>query len=463
MKQIKRCLIFVVLLSVLILPNFASAAWWNPFSWGIWNQIFHKQTLLVPTQNQNVNSQKQITQPNNQSDCAKFVDQSSQADCYNEAELTKVISTGDPNNCENINIMEKCPYVTTPLRGRVLSCASIKPAYVGKCYSSMWIKFKNPNDCQSIPATPIGNKGAMSSETERDLCYNFWAYKNSDEELCKKISFYWGSQVCLQAINIKIALQKSESDNAKIYEGIPKNLDQNSCSTLAKRIFDASNPAGSGFTTFTYKIYYNNGSCYLLTHGVGERHSQDKFAPVSIDITLRLKVWADCETYTITPNGNFCQYAGQSGEKYDINKFNDYIKPYEVGLIASGDAGNLSASLSDLSAKNTLNQIGTEAWLLFRVTNSYSSLCANGEINASLSPTVNSKPDDMGKYLTSLINDVVKKGGQKPNCFSSANNFCASTQLSDGSWICTNKERWGGNPSMLGTAKCTSPTTDCAH
>ena len=117
----------------------------------------------------------------------------------------------------------------------------------------------------------------MSSETERDLCYGYWASLNSDENLCKKISFSWGSEVCLQAINNNNTRQKAETAGNKIYEGIPKNLDQNSCSTLAKRIFDASNPVLNGFSTFTYKIYYNNGNCYLLTHGVGERSSQDNF------------------------------------------------------------------------------------------------------------------------------------------------------------------------------------------
>lgn len=46
-KQTKNLIVFAVLISILIAPSFALAAWWNPFSWGfwgnIWNSIFHKQ------------------------------------------------------------------------------------------------------------------------------------------------------------------------------------------------------------------------------------------------------------------------------------------------------------------------------------------------------------------------------------------------------------------------------------
>lgn len=50
MKRLKLCVI-ILLLVVLIIPSVASAAWWNPFSWNIWqniwNSIFYKPQVSV--------------------------------------------------------------------------------------------------------------------------------------------------------------------------------------------------------------------------------------------------------------------------------------------------------------------------------------------------------------------------------------------------------------------------------
>lgn len=42
-KQTKNLIIILLLASILVLPSVALAAWWNPFSWGIWNRVFHFQ------------------------------------------------------------------------------------------------------------------------------------------------------------------------------------------------------------------------------------------------------------------------------------------------------------------------------------------------------------------------------------------------------------------------------------
>lgn len=42
-KQFRNYLVFVILLAILIAPSFALASWWNPFSWGVWNRVFHFQ------------------------------------------------------------------------------------------------------------------------------------------------------------------------------------------------------------------------------------------------------------------------------------------------------------------------------------------------------------------------------------------------------------------------------------
>lgn len=36
-------LLIITLVVAIIVPQAALAAWWNPFSWGIWNRIFHFQ------------------------------------------------------------------------------------------------------------------------------------------------------------------------------------------------------------------------------------------------------------------------------------------------------------------------------------------------------------------------------------------------------------------------------------
>lgn len=70
MKQSKLSIVVVLLLTILIIPSVALAAWWNPFTWswsGIWNSIFHQQTVntqqQIPqqntNQNQNINLQTQ--------------------------------------------------------------------------------------------------------------------------------------------------------------------------------------------------------------------------------------------------------------------------------------------------------------------------------------------------------------------------------------------------------------------
>lgn len=46
-------LLIVVLALAIIVPQIAMAAWWNPFSWGIWNRIFHFQRTEQKQEQQN--------------------------------------------------------------------------------------------------------------------------------------------------------------------------------------------------------------------------------------------------------------------------------------------------------------------------------------------------------------------------------------------------------------------------
>ena len=41
MQQSKKYFFLILLVAVLVVPSITLAAWWNPFSWGMWNSIFH--------------------------------------------------------------------------------------------------------------------------------------------------------------------------------------------------------------------------------------------------------------------------------------------------------------------------------------------------------------------------------------------------------------------------------------
>ncbi len=54
----------VVLAMAFVMPQIAMAAWWNPFSWGIWNRVFHFQRT----------EQKQEQQQNQENNIEMFSD-----------------------------------------------------------------------------------------------------------------------------------------------------------------------------------------------------------------------------------------------------------------------------------------------------------------------------------------------------------------------------------------------------
>ena len=94
------------------------------------------------------------------------------------------------------------------------------------------------------------------------------------------------------------------------------------CLADAKKVFDTFKPL-MGIDTYSYKSHYNdNGTCYVLVHGFGESGQQDALlnAPENKSI-------AQCDSYSKVSKMNFCNYSG-TNEKYDITKFNDFIKQY---------------------------------------------------------------------------------------------------------------------------------------
>ncbi len=48
-QQSIKYLLLILLIAVLVIPSVASAIWWNPFSWSIWNNFYQKQASPTPT------------------------------------------------------------------------------------------------------------------------------------------------------------------------------------------------------------------------------------------------------------------------------------------------------------------------------------------------------------------------------------------------------------------------------
>lgn len=98
---------------------------------------------------------------------------------------------------------------------------------------------------------------------------------------------------------------------------------QSKCAIQAKKVFDTFKTV-SGIDTYNYGYHYdNNGTCYVLVHGFGEGGQEDALINAYENETL-----AQCESYAGVSNINFCEYNGIQTEKYDISKFDDFVKQY---------------------------------------------------------------------------------------------------------------------------------------
>ena len=99
------------------------------------------------------------------------------------------------------------------------------------------------------------------------------------------------------------------------------------------------------------------------------------------------------------------------------------------------------------ATQSALYQIGLVADVIFYENQSYYTLCKNKLLNGY--------QPSFGAELISLNNDLVSYGAAKPVCFADAQNFCVSTQLPDGSWLCAGKD------GAMGKTKCESVRTEC--
>jgi hypothetical protein len=100
---------------------------------------------------------------------------------------------------------------------------------------------------------------------------------------------------------------------------------QAKCSAKAKDFFDNYKQQNLGYNDiYGYENHYNSklGKCYILIRGDGPNGSSNQLWDA-----YENKDVAECEGYSGNATMNFCGYSGLS-EKYDLDKFNSFIKQY---------------------------------------------------------------------------------------------------------------------------------------
>jgi hypothetical protein len=60
-----------------------------------------------------------------------------------------------------------------------------------------------------------------------------------------------------------------------------------------------------------------------------------------------------------------------------------------------------------------------------------------------------------GQTLIGIANGIKAQGARNPSCFAGVQDYCVSTQLTDGSYLCVDKN------GVVGTTKCVISTTVC--
>ena len=123
--------------------------------------------------------------------------------------------------------------------------------------------------------------------------------------------------------------------------------------------------------------------------------------------------------------------------KFDITNSN-FNKP--VAIQAPADSQKFEDVLAPLMGgqeiKSDMSQINDIAVVLAERYSNYSALCIN-------------------KNFITLSNDIVSQGAVRPVCFAGVKDYCVSTQLAKGGYVCIDKT------GKTGTVKCISAKTVC--
>ena len=104
---------------------------------------------------------------------------------------------------------------------------------------------------------------------------------------------------------------------------------QKKCDDQAINIFNKIR-SSTNYINYTYKNHYFTSidRCYILIHGVGV--GQIGLTDELIDVFTN-QVIADCESFSTAPQTNFCIYNGSVKVAYNLDYFNEFVKPLMEG------------------------------------------------------------------------------------------------------------------------------------
>ena len=132
--------------------------------------------------------------------------------------------------------------------------------------------------------------------------------------------------IILIAILYSVLKQPQKNTVSEVADSSSIDLDAK-CSTQAEKVFanDWSNPSG-GISDYNYKNHYNSktGKCYMVISGVGAGGANYQLS----DAYEHGTYIALCSSYTVDSKMDSCDYPDSRSEKFDVNKFNNFFKPY---------------------------------------------------------------------------------------------------------------------------------------
>lgn len=99
------------------------------------------------------------------------------------------------------------------------------------------------------------------------------------------------------------------------------------CATQAKKVYDENwSFCSGGICNYSYQNHYNSkdGKCYILVSGFGAGGQNYQLSDAFENGTYI----ALCDSYTAVPKLDSCDYPNARKQKFDIDAFNNFAKPY---------------------------------------------------------------------------------------------------------------------------------------
>lgn len=212
----------------------------------------------------------------------------------------------------------------------------------------------------------------------------------------------------------------------------------------------------NGKNTYHYLLKLNNASLKSAINKIlGSQAALayiDKIGDINVEIWVGKKDFM-LYGYQVNKTINLSQILSVEGAPTLSIKLSSNSSNYNQKLSIVEPTGALKFEdvalpiLRVQKINSNISEIGFLAESIFSADKNYSSLCFKGLLNGY--------NKSFGASLIDLNNDILKQGGKKPACFASATNYCVSSQLPDGGFVCA------GVNSSSGTVKCISATTVC--